>query len=147
MFRRNRRSVPHLSDRFIDGAEKYLGVSWIRNGRSPSGVDCLGLIILAANDAGVSVGAHVDLQSKPGMKSLVEAASIYCNEVPVREMRRGAILQMHIPGEPDCKHVGIYDGYAIIHCGMHWGRVVKHRLDEKLRRSVKRVWVFKREFE
>lgn len=139
--------MPRLSDRLIEQALKWKGTPWVDGGRSPSGIDCLGLLVVSVRDAGLPVQDHTELRSQSGMKMLVDAALRYCDEIPVRDMRRGALLLAHIKGERDAKHIMIYDGYAVIHCGMHWNKVVHHRLDDDLRRSVKRAWVFKEEYE
>lgn len=38
---------------FVDHARKYLGVPWRHQGRSRGGLDCVGLVVLAARDCGL----------------------------------------------------------------------------------------------
>jgi hypothetical protein len=140
-------SVLPLSEAIVREALTWTGVKWVDGGRSRLGIDCLGLIVMSARACNLDVKDHPELRNRPGMKSLVLAAGLYCNEIPVREMRRGTILLAHLEGEKDARHIMLFDGYAVIHCGMHWGRVVHHRLDEGLRRCVKRAWVFKEELQ
>ena len=143
MFHNDQRSVSQLSKSFIESANTWIGVPWVKNGRSRSGVDCVGLVIMCLRNCGIYTRDYPELSSKLGIKPLIEVAKIYGYEVSIQDIFTGDILLMHLPGHTNMKHVAIYDGYSIIHCGMHWNKVVRHRLDEALKRMVKRVFRFK----
>ena len=136
-------SVQPLCDQFIQEARSWLKVKWVDGGRSRNGIDCLGLIVVSARNCGIDVADHPELKSRPGMKSLMEAAKIYCDEISTNQLVKGAIVIMQVRGEKQAKHVGIYDGYRIIHCGMRWGKVVEHRLNSEFSRSIRRAFILK----
>lgn len=40
---------------FVEAARKYIGVSWVHQGRSRNGLDCVGLVVLSARACGLDV--------------------------------------------------------------------------------------------
>jgi len=44
-----------IDRQFVAAARTYLGVPWMEQGRTRAGVDCIGLVVLAARDCGLPV--------------------------------------------------------------------------------------------
>ncbi len=137
-------TLAQLSDQFIEEALKWKGTPWVASGRSERGIDCLGLIIVSALGCGIHMPPHPDLETETSSQAIAMAL-YYFEPIPISEIERGCVLLMHMFGTKESRHVAIYDGYGIIHCGMHWGKVVHHRLDDEFRRRLTRAWKFKEE--
>ena len=52
--------VVSIDARFVDAARRYIGVPWVHQGRSSRGVDCIGLVVLAARDCGLDVAMEAN---------------------------------------------------------------------------------------
>ena len=57
-------STPMRSD-FIEAARAYLGVPFRHQGRDGRGLDCLGLLVCAARDAGFPVSDNLNYRREP----------------------------------------------------------------------------------
>lgn len=98
----------------------------MHQGRSPAGVDCIGLVFLVAREMGV------DLVDRPGygrtpFRGLLEAElKDQLEEVPLTELSPGDIMLLKWPnGAPS--HVAIYTGDTMIHSYEKRGKVVETR--------------------
>jgi len=63
-----------IDRQFVAAARSYLGVPWVRQGRSRQGVDCIGLVVLAARDCGMNVtmaATYGDTQAYWEMKPIL----------------------------------------------------------------------------
>lgn len=83
-------------DTVIAELRTWIGVPWRHQGRSRFGIDCAGLIAVAATEI---VGAEmVKLHDKsnyarsPNQYDLVEALDLFCNRIDVTELRKGDIV-------------------------------------------------------
>lgn len=115
----------------IDAARAYLGVPFVHQGRSRYGLDCVGLLVVAARDAGAHIEDRTDYPRDPnGMLplELARQADVVEDCVP------GDLLLMRFAGEPG--HIALYAGETIIHSHASIGRVVEHRLDAKWARRI-----------
>lgn len=79
---------------FIDAAVGYYGTRWKDHGRSRTGLDCVGLIILAGRDSGF-FAPDFDFQEYtrfPTGFSLVETVSRFLTKKPLGQVADGNIL-------------------------------------------------------
>lgn len=120
------------SDDLVLAARSYLGTPFVHQGRSRLGLDCVGLLVLAARDAGADIEDRADYAPDPGNLLPVELARQFD---PAEDRLPGDVLLMRFAGEP--QHLAIFTGATVIHSHAAIRRVVEHHLDAKwLRRIV-----------
>lgn len=138
-------------ERFVAAARSLVGrARWRHRGRKPWAVDCLGLILLSAAEAGVAdrfrmtAADDVRYGREPWDDRLrTELASRFGAPVALDKWREGAIpLIRWAKSEPS--HVGIFGnhpdgGLSLIHSHNLHG-VVEQRVDSELRRSIVDVY-------
>lgn len=59
------------SNEFVEAARSYLGTRWMHQGRSRKGVDCVGLIIVAAADLGIEIADMKGYRRAPNKEVFV----------------------------------------------------------------------------
>ena len=116
---------------FIAAARSYVGAPFHHQGRTRHGVDCIGLVVCAARDAGLALVDRTDYPRDPNGLLPVELARQFA---AVESAQAGDILLMRFRGEP--QHVAILAGTTLIHGYASIGRVVEHGLDAKWRRRI-----------
>ena len=66
---------------FIAAARSYLGTPWRHMGRNRAGLDCIGLVLVAARDAGLSLPDPAPYEREPADARLVLEASRLASRV------------------------------------------------------------------
>ncbi|WP_292622064.1 NlpC/P60 family protein [Mesorhizobium sp.] len=69
------------AEAFVAAARDFIGVPWVHQGRTERGIDCVGLVVLAARAAGIDVQATADygrLQNYMQARHYLEA---FCERV------------------------------------------------------------------
>lgn len=103
----------------IREARKLVGVKYKHQGRSLAGVDCIGLVALAALNAGVDVFAVSGIRDRrnyarkpdPAMFALIEQ---HCR--PIAEPVPGCMIFFRFAGDSHPRHLGLYsDTDTLIH--------------------------------
>ena len=115
----------------IAEARKLKGVSWKHQGRSVAGVDCIGLMVLAASNLGLDLFGVCGLRDRrnyarkpdPAMFALIEK---HCT--PTTELVPGSLLLFRFYAEPHPRHLGLLsDSSTVIHAEAKTrGFVVEH---------------------
>lgn len=122
-----------------EAAMKYLDVPFRHRGRTPNGLDCVGLLVLAARDLGYIAQDKKVYGREPFNDGLREML-VNNNCVPVTRPLQidDIVLMKHRTQDPEPSHVGIITphpyGLGIIHAYAAIGKVALHRLDA-LRKS------------
>jgi len=128
-----------MQQKLVAQARLYLGVRFAHQGRSKTtGVDCLGLLLCVAEDAGLTLRQHAvrrydrtDYGAYPCpnmLRTQLDHALIATDE-----MRVGHILLLNIEGRP--QHLALVSDYqhtesfGMIHAYAPMRKVVEHRLD------------------
>lgn len=115
------------SDDVISEARRWLGTSYMHQGRNRSGVDCIGLVIVVArhlNLIDAKFREPLNYHRLPAHGLLQAEVSRHCEQIS--EPVAGCILLMRWKRSDDCSHCGIYTGENIIHAYERVGRVVEH---------------------
>lgn len=124
---------------FLEQAQALLGTPFMHQGRSRYGVDCIGLVVLAAQRAGLDVSA--DQPGYPRDPNGLLQPALARRLVPVDGARQpGDVLLMRFAEEP--QHVAIWDGAMILHAYARAGRVVRHHLDARWTRRLVATYRF-----
>ncbi|MBK5910560.1 hypothetical protein CCR85_03520 [Rhodothalassium salexigens] len=122
-----RRQTP-LARRLIAGARTCLGTPFRHQGREPGlGLDCIGVIVVAARAAGFHPRDRRDYGRIP-RGTLLETALVAAGLRPVdpAEAVPGDVLVFTLDRWP--RHVALRTGRGMIHAWGEVGRVVEHRL-------------------
>lgn len=127
-----------IADAFVAAARGYVGVPWRHLGRSPTGVDCIGLVLLGAHEAGMDLPDPAPYAREPQGTRLLEG--ILAHATRVAEAAPGDVLLFRM---------GLYGGHVGI-ASMHpaWGvpaclhayaprrQVVEQPMDGELRAAL-----------
>lgn len=131
-------------------ARTHVGVRFAHQGRNPaSGLDCLGLLITAAKQAGATLGGQCpsaldDRQygSRPDSEYLQSMLGRYLQSVDSPQI--GDVLLLRIAGR--AQHLALVSDYphdgelGMIHAYATARRVVEHRLDAQWRSQIAQIY-------
>lgn len=119
-------------ERFVAAARAAIGTPFRHQGRSlERGLDCAGLLIHAAREAGYS---PVDIEAyarRPSGGLLESAIGLQPYLIPVNGRQPGDILLMRFAGDP--QHLAIFTGETIIHAWAMVRKVCEHRFTPEWR--------------
>jgi cell wall-associated NlpC family hydrolase len=90
-------------------ARRWLGVPWRHLGRSREGIDCIGLVLLAARDCGIAADDPAPYEREPSSQRLRAGLAAALDEVPIAEARAGDVLVFNL---------GLYAGHLGV-CAEH----------------------------
>jgi cell wall-associated NlpC family hydrolase len=117
-------------------ARGFLGTRFRHQGRVPGrGLDCAGVIVCAAQAAGLMVYDVTGYGRLPDGESLTRHLGMAgCREIAATEARPGDLYLMRFEREP--QHLALVTELGILHAYADIGRVVEHRLDEAWRARI-----------
>lgn len=122
----------------VTEARKWVGVPYRHQGRSRTGVDCIGLAVLVVRDLGI-MDYDVDGYSRvPSGRMMSRLLAEKCAAVAFSKVEPGDLLHMAFSGQP--QHVAIVSNTGparIIHADAVIGRVVEHTLSENWRNMIR----------
>lgn len=113
----------------IDEARKLIGTPWRHQGRSKHGVDCVGLVLLSAKNAGLSLAEYgvrdQAVYGRGAQPLLLEKVETYCQKLD--EPIPGCLLFFRFYHDRHPKHFGIFtERGTMIHADAKRGLVVEH---------------------
>ena len=73
--------MAEIDRQFVEAARRYIGVPWVHQGRSTHGVDCIGLVVLAARDCGMDVTMKADYGRNQNYGMMKPILLKHCNRV------------------------------------------------------------------
>lgn len=131
------------SQHLADEARSLLHVPFRRQGRTSYGVDCAGLLVLAAERVGCDLSAfddqsygHVSPAGK--LEAALDAA---LTPVALTSLHVGAVVLLDTPGGAHVGIVGEQRGHlSIIHATELRGCVVEHRIDSHIRAAIVKAY-------
>lgn len=113
-------------------AARLLGVRWKRNGRSPSGLDCSGLCVVACSLAGLDLqDYHGQYDSAfPDPKIILDTLAKNGEAISPSEAKPGMLFLSQVKGMKGATHLGVYaENGDIIHMDPMGRKVVQVRPD------------------
>lgn len=128
----------------VDSARALLGVPFRHEGRSPTGVDCYGLLIVVGRANGLDVPIETGYGLRPSGRHMRDQLRAYCDPIGLAEAQPGDILHLKWGREP--QHLAIVsdvDPLRILHADGIIGRVVEHGLTGDWRESVRGAYRIK----
>jgi cell wall-associated NlpC family hydrolase len=129
---------------FLTAARGYLGTPWKHQGRVRGvGVDCVGLLVCVAREAGMRVEDVEGYDRMPVDRRLLRELDRHLERVleGASGMRQGDVLAFSWSGYP--YHVAILtqeDPPRIMHAWVKAGAVVENQLHDTWRRRIAGVW-------
>lgn len=124
--------------RLVEQARTYLGADYKHHGRNRStGVDCVGLVIAACNDLGLSPSYHLNYKATPDPDTLLEGILDNCEKTPGISLDVGNIALMEFSRWAGATHVALITDRGIIHSYERRKFVTEHRLSDDWRRKIK----------
>jgi cell wall-associated NlpC family hydrolase len=132
--------TPEQRSKVVAEARALVGVPFQHAGRNEYGLDCLGLIVLAARNAGLDVYdncSYSQIVNPEFMAAEIEAAA---ERLPgLSSVLPGDVVLFSVAGSP--QHMALisekFDTYMLmVHSYQSAGRVVEHPLDRTWRRRV-----------
>lgn len=125
----------------VSAARTWIGTPFSHQGRTKGhGVDCIGIAVGAAIEAGYEVDDRVNYGHHP-TGELVQELKRQCYQVPRCEMQANDLMLFRFGRAP--LHVAICAGDTMIHAYQPAGGVVEHNIDEKWMRRLVSVWRIK----
>jgi cell wall-associated NlpC family hydrolase len=118
--------------RLDEAARAWLGVPWRHLGRSREGLDCIGLVLVAARACGIEADDPAPYAREPSSQRLREEIAAALDPVPIAEARPGDVLVFNLGLYAG--HIGIrahHPGYrvpSVIHAYAPRRRVVEEPL-------------------
>lgn len=107
--------MPPTKQDYVSAARGWLGTRWVHQGRTRHGVDCVGLLIVAGADVGLTVPDNPGYRRTPNPKAFVDF--ILSNSNP-EELPAPGNFGIFRDGNQPC-HVGIFGedtyGTTLIH--------------------------------
>lgn len=115
---------------YVESAVKFVGVPWVKDGRSMSGADCYGLALLVLKDVfgktlpDFKYDVSSSVEQAIEIKRSIEAATDIVEYMPGNtELIPGDLVLFSYFGEES--HVGVYlGGRTIIHASRKKGTVI-----------------------
>lgn len=128
------------SAEIIRAARTWLGVPFRHQGRSRTGVDCVGFLLAMMAEVGI---LPAELEEKPTYgraptDDLRAAVARYCYELA--EPEAGAIALITWPGDSTPSHLGLLTPENIIHAYARVGRVVEHGYRSRWPKMTDSLW-------
>jgi NlpC/P60 family putative phage cell wall peptidase len=126
----------------IAAARRCLGTPFHHQGRKPgTGIDCIGLIVVALRAAGKTVHDRTDYGRRPDGKSLT-AALISHGAVPETKIEAGDVLLFRYDNQP--QHAALAtDADRMIHSFAPAGKVVETNIGAYWQRRLNGIYRFK----
>lgn len=126
----------------IAAARECLGTPFAHQGRIVGrALDCAGVAVHVAKGVGLEPVEPAAYSTMPGGGML----EWWLDSQPFLERatspQTGDLLLMRFTGEP--QHLAVFTGENVIHAYQSVGKTVEHRLDDKWRRRIVRIYRFK----
>jgi cell wall-associated NlpC family hydrolase len=126
----------------VETARQYVGTKYHHQARLRfHGLDCIGLLVVTAQDLGIPIKDVTNYRRIPDGKSLI--ANLDAQLEKTDEMLPGYILVFWINKETRPQHIAIYTGDGIIHTHAGVGRVIETDLSKAWRDKIHSVYSFK----
>jgi hypothetical protein len=135
----------------LTAARGFLGVPFAHQGRSRQGLDCLGLLMLSAEAAGLRIDGRMpqayDQRTyghRPDCAYLERMLGMCLRPVSLTHKRPGDVLLLRIEGR--AQHLALVSDYpaagslGMIHAYAVARKVVEHRLDESWEAAIHGVY-------
>lgn len=128
----------------INYARSLIGVKWRHRGRKPWAVDCVGLVALSLQAAGITVQDATDYGREPWQDNLqARLQKRFGSPILEQQWQAGDIAVFKAPNRGPC-HIGFladykYGGFSLLHSHAQHN-TIEHALDDRWRRMLVEVY-------
>ena len=120
------------AEQFIDSARALIGTPFHHQGRVTAGVDCLGLVVLAAKNCGMVLEDKTDYPRQSQGSALASELARQCDVIA--SPRKGCLI--HFRWGKATQHIAVWTGDTVVHALESVGKVVEHRLSEDYEKAI-----------
>lgn len=130
--------APSTAEAFVAAARSYVGVPWRHLGRARTGVDCIGLALLAARDVGIDLPDPAPYAREPQGTRLLDGILAHAERMATPEPGDVLLFRMGLYGG----HIGIASVHpawgvsACLHAYAPRRQVVEQPMDAELRAAL-----------
>jgi len=130
--------------KILEKARSMIGAKWRHRGRKEWAVDCIGIMVLSMQHAGIEMRDRTNYGREPWNDGLQKEMEDHFGEAISGEWLPGDVVIMQWPNMPAPSHVAIlgdyvHGGLSLIHAHSTWN-VAEHRLDDKWRKLIVGVY-------
>jgi cell wall-associated NlpC family hydrolase len=130
-------------DLIVATALTYVGVPFLHQGRSRSGVDCVGLVICTAHDLGITDYDKADYERDPDSDELVRLLDAHMDRKRLIDAEPGDLVLMAL-GKGKPKHVALLIDYdRMLHTYANAGKVVVNGFGNHWQHRVRGCYSFR----
>jgi cell wall-associated NlpC family hydrolase len=125
----------------LEDVRSWEGVRFRHQGRTKSGVDCIGIFVCLLRDRNE---LPTDFQQAavygraPNTSEFIDTIRRYCT--PIDKVEDACLVAFKWPGAKYPSHAGVIDGGNMIHAYERVGRVVRHGYREPWLRLTDSIW-------
>ena len=130
----------------VEAAKSLVGTRYRHQGRNEAGLDCAGLMIVAAKMCGIDHFDTTNYSNRPNAAEFTrEMLRAECTQIPLAELGHGDLLRLNTAGWP--VHIAIYE---VDEAGQEWyihaflphRKVTRDPLTPVVQQSISSVWRF-----
>jgi cell wall-associated NlpC family hydrolase len=123
----------------ITEARKFLGARWQHQGRTPTAIDCAGLIIKVAHNLGITDFDETNYARRPDSLRLMELLNQHAVKTKSHG-QPGDILLLSFQGA--AQHLAIMTDIGMIHAYAAARKVVEHAVNEQWRSRIVDIYQY-----
>lgn len=125
----------------VEIARTYLDTPFHHQARLKGvGIDCIGLLVCAAREAGFALHDFTDYARDPDPKQLLARLAEQLDRIEVADSVPGDVLCFWVTAWNVPQHVGFKTEHGIIHTYANIGRVVEHSYSAAWRTHTHSAW-------
>lgn len=124
----------------VDEARTWIGVPFLHQGRSRSGVDCAGFVVAMLRGAGELPPDFRDVRNyarRPNGE-LLTLVSLHC--LRTQKETPGLLVLIRWPRDHEPSHLAFLTGATLIHCYQRQRAVVEHSYRGVWKRDAHSLW-------
>lgn len=131
-------------EKAIAHARSLIGTNWRHRGRTEWAIDCVGLVVLSLQKAGVDLHDDTDYGREPWNDNLQQRLQkIFDNPIAESDWQLGDVAVFKGVDKEPC-HIGLlanykYGGFSLVHSHAQHN-TIEHVLDKKWRRLLVEVY-------
>ena len=116
---------------FVSAARSYLGTPFHHQGRLKGiGVDCAGLVVLAARDCGYTIRDMQGYATIPSQNLFMQSVMEHCTPIAIGDVLPGDVAMFRFDSEP--QHIAIISDIApditLLHAYQQAGKVCENHM-------------------